>query len=117
MEACFPNEPAQAKTHLSLWNIHSPSEINGPASLRLGMPTLEMVLHGLLFAANIPYVVRPLLLVESLIEFTRWEPTGSASLSTLIPSQNTRRSLASPQHIVEKPLFSHVIYRNVVFPK
>ena len=38
VEECVPTEPVQASTHLSLLNIHPPSEINVPASLFLGMP-------------------------------------------------------------------------------
>ena len=40
VEACFPAEPVQANTHLSLLNIHSPSKINVLASLCSRMPWL-----------------------------------------------------------------------------
>ena len=53
MEACFPAEPVQENTHLSLLNIHSAPEIKVPASVCLRRAiALEMILHGLLFAAN-----------------------------------------------------------------
>ena len=54
-------------THRSLLNIHSPSEIKGPCFPLFGdATTLEMTPYGLLFAANILYFVRQLILVESL---------------------------------------------------
>ena len=82
----FTTEPVPVNSHHSLLNIHTPSEIKGPCFLlfREAMP-LEMISHDLLFPASILYFVRQPLLVESLIELARREPTlVSVTVSWLI---------------------------------